>query len=169
MSSQHRVRLCRSSGEIEVEGPADFVEAWFERLWEKVKEVPYTTARSSPQGADSPASTVASVRTSTATADTQQGTQDVSESFGEYFARFRSGLKANDHALIAASFVQAHDSDNLCTTREINQALLEQNVKLGNPSEAMRQLVQYKRAFKVGKKFRVSNVGFDYLRTLELE
>jgi hypothetical protein len=44
--------------------------------------------------------------------------------------------------------------------------LIEQGIKLSNPSQSMADNLKAKRVFKVGKNWKISKSGEDYLRTL---
>jgi hypothetical protein len=103
-----------------------------------------------------------------AAANQPTGQQDLPELFGEYFAEFRSDVTDVDKVLIAASFVQARDSDRVFSTKAANQLLLDQNIKVANASENVRRLTQTKRVFLVADgRFRVSATGLEHLKTLK--
>jgi hypothetical protein len=96
------------------------------------------------------------------------GNGQLPELFGEYYGEFRPALSDTEKMLVAASFVQAKDQDHTFTTKDANQLLLDQNVKVGNPSESVRRLAQAKRVFvATGGEFRVSASGFEHLESLK--
>ncbi len=71
--------------------------------------------------------------------------------------------------LSAGAFVQSKDPDKVFSTKSANQLLIDQNIKISNPSESVRRLLSMKRAFVVSDgKFRVSAGGFEYLQTLKI-
>jgi hypothetical protein len=152
MSDAHiRVRANKHTGELEVEGPAEMVKEWWEKLWPSLNEA----GRSSTAISGQPRSQ----------APSNGNFPDV---FGEFYHEFRSDITDVDRVLIAAVFIQSKDSDKVFTTKNANQALLDQNVKVANASEAVRRLVNMKRAFVVSDgKFRVSSTGFDHLNSLK--
>ena len=95
------------------------------------------------------------------------GNGQLPELFGEYYGGFRSNLSDTEKMLVAATFAQGKDPDKTFTTKSASQLLLDQNVKIGNPSEAVRRLVHAKRVFvAVGGRFRVSASGYDFLKSL---
>ncbi len=145
-----RIRACASTGELEVEGPAAAATEWWNRLWPEVR-------------AGNRTRTPAQLRP-----DGETSEQEADAIFGEYFATIRLDITDVDKALAAAVFAQRTSADNTFSTKDVNQLLLEQNMKLTNPSESVRRLSASKRAFVVNKgRFRVSAVGLEYAQSLE--
>ena len=68
--------------------------------------------------------------------------------------------------LVAGYFAQQRAADNGFTTGEANTLLTEQGVKVGNPSQCVRQNLLAKRVFKHQGRYRVSQIGLDYLRQM---
>jgi hypothetical protein len=69
--------------------------------------------------------------------------------------------------LLAGAFAQSASDDNAFTTGEANQLLIEQGIKVGNPSQCMTNNLKAKRVFKVpGNKYRVSKQGHEHLQKL---
>jgi hypothetical protein len=148
-----RVRINRSSGELEVEGSETQVTEWWEKLW--------------PQLVEGRADTLPTAVTPRVTSSQSNGHQDVPEIFGEYFSAFRSDVTDVDKILIAASFVQAREPERVFSTKAANQLLVDQNIKVANASQNVRRLTQTKRVFVVSDgRFRVSATGLDHLKTL---
>jgi hypothetical protein len=151
-----RIRANRSSGELEVEGPLQVVTEWWDRLWPDVRGA-------APFGAplNGDAARPAAVR--------KDGSSPLPEIFGEYYSTFKPDVTDVDKILIAGAFTQGRDSERVFTTKSANQLLVDQNVKVTNASENVRRLIQTKRAFVVSEgKFRVSAIGLDYLRSLQV-
>ena len=146
-----RVRANRTTGEVEIEGPANTVAEWWNKLWpEMSNQRGSAQAQSSnvrqPSGSNSP----------------------LPDFFGEYYTEFRSDISDVDKVLVAAAFIQSRDQERMFTTKEANQALLDQNIKVTNASENVRRLIQTKRVFVVSNgRYRVSAGGFDHLNTLK--
>ncbi len=154
---QLRVRANPSTGELEIEGPAEAVAEWWERLWPQLSD----SVRSGAKGTDVAVAENPLLRQS-------QPFGGLPSVFGEFFAEFRSDVSDVDKVLIAAAFVQCNDTDRTFVTKAANQLLLDQNVRVANASENVRRLVQTKRAFVVsGGRFRVSTNGFEYLKSLK--
>jgi hypothetical protein len=148
-----RVRANRSTGELEVEGSPTTVQEWWDKLW------PELIAGSIP-----PQHLTKTQQRVVATGN-DGGIPDV---FGEFYTQFRSDITDVNRMLIAGAFVQGRDPDRIFTTKNANQLLMDQNVKLANPSECVRRLIQTKRAFVVSEgRFRVSASGFEHLNSLK--
>jgi hypothetical protein len=153
--SEHiRIRANRSTGELEIEGSLQVVAEWWERLWPQLREIAPAAA---------PVIQLPRQSLPTATSNAQHP-----EVFGEYFSEFRSDVTDVDKVLIAGVFVQGKDPERVFSTKNANQLLLDQNIKVANASECVRRLLHTKRAFVVSEgKFRVSATGFDHLKTLK--
>lgn len=148
-----RVRASRSAGELEIEGSPDLVREWWDELWPDVgaeSNVPNSAARRSVRSRPS-----------------VDGESDLPEIFGEFFHEFRSDSTDVDKVLIAGAFVQGKDDDRTFTTKNANQLLIDQNIKVANASECVRRLLATKRAFVVSDgRFRVSSTGLEHLKAL---
>ena len=148
------------TGEIEVEGAPELVAEWWDRIWPQLSE---------NTGGKNAAGRFPALHRETSTAPTA-GNTHVPEVFGEFFNDFRSDVTDVDKMLIAGAFVQAKDPDRAFATKNANELLMDQNVKLTNASECVRRLIASKRAFVVAEgKFRVSAQGFERLKSLKLQ
>ena len=70
-----------------------------------------------------------------------------------------------DRMLVAGYFAQQSGADNGFATGD-NHLPTEQGVKVGNPSQCVKQNLLAKRVFKHQGRYRVSQIGLDYLRQL---
>jgi hypothetical protein len=87
--------------------------------------------------------------------------------FGSFIQRLPSSATEVDTMLAAGYFAQTVSSDDTFATAEANKRLLEQGIKLGNPSQCVRQSLVAKRVFLVARgRFRVSQHGRTHLRQL---
>ena len=87
--------------------------------------------------------------------------------FGPFIQRLPSTATEVDTMLAAGFYAQAASSDDTFATAEANKRLLEQGIKLGNPSQCVRQSLVAKRVFLVARgRFRVSQHGRAHLRQL---
>ena len=69
--------------------------------------------------------------------------------------------------LAAGYYVQQHAADDSFATADANKRLTEQGIKLGNPSQCVKQSVLSKRVFMVTRgRYRVSQHGRQHLRQL---
>ena len=86
--------------------------------------------------------------------------------FGELLQRLPRTATDVDRMLIAGYCAQRDGSDNGFGTGDANRLLTEQGVKVGNPSQCVKQNLLAKRVFKHQGRYRVSQIGLDYLRQL---
>lgn len=154
MSEAHiKVRANRTTGELEVEGPAAAVAEWWAKLWPKLNERPVAAADGASQQQ----------------APISAGDGELPDGFGEFYTEFRSDVTEMDKVLIAGAFIQGRQADRTFTTKAANQLLLGQNTKVANASENVRRLIRAKRVFVVANGvFRVSAPGLDRLETLKI-
>lgn len=87
-------------------------------------------------------------------------------SFGELLHHLPRAASDVDRILVAGHYVQARSNDRSFSTGEANALLTEQGVKLGNPSQCVKQNVIAKRVFKHQGRYRVSQTGADHLRQI---
>jgi hypothetical protein len=87
-------------------------------------------------------------------------------SFGELLHHLPRAASDVDRILVAGHYVQARSNDRSFSTGEANALLTEQGVKVGNPSQCVKQNVIAKRAFKHQGRYRVSQTGADHLRQI---
>jgi hypothetical protein len=87
-------------------------------------------------------------------------------SFGELLHHLPRAASDVDRILVAGHFVQARSNDRSFSTGEANALLTEQGVKVGNPSQCVKQNVVAKRVFKHQGRYRVSQTGDDHLRQI---
>lgn len=150
MGAQARVRLDLGQRAFEVEGTESFVREMVERL-EAVLQVEGGGDASLPV-AEPPASAVPS---------------PVLGTFGEFVQRLPGSATEVDRMLAAGYWAQRQSVDDAFATADANRRLVEQGVKLGNPSQCVRQSLTAKRVFAVQRgRFRVSQLGRQYLRQL---
>ncbi|MEK0082308.1 hypothetical protein [Benzoatithermus flavus] len=151
-----RLRINLTQREFEVEGSEDFVQGFAERFQELLEEFENVSA--------APLSAVAT------TAPAEGRAADVASSlgsFGEYIMRLPSNSTDVDKMLAAGYFVQQQSADDAFGTADANKRLTEQGIKLGNPSQCVKQSLMAKRVFMISKgRYRVSQPGRAYLRQL---
>jgi len=128
------------TGELEIEGAATVVGEWWEKIWPQLG--------GSAAGAKAAAAGAVHPRHLSAI-PASNGDGELPDVFGEFFNEFRADVTDVDKMLIAGAFVQAKDPDRAFTTKHANQLLMDQNVKLTNPSECVRSLIRTKRTFVV--------------------
>jgi hypothetical protein len=146
-----KLRINLAQREFEVEGSESFVKTYAERLDQLLGRLmdqpaaaqrPLVSAR--PDGDALPSA----------------GT------FGELLQRLPRGATDVDRMLVAGYFAQQRGADDGFATGEANTLLTEQGVKVGNPSQCVKQNLLAKRVFKHQGRYRVSQIGLDHLRQL---
>jgi hypothetical protein len=149
-----RLRINLSQREFEVEGSEAFVkgyaqrfDAWLGRLNDSVEAPPATQP---PKAARAPARAAGSG----------------AETFGELLQRLPRAASDVDRMLAAGYFAHMRSADKSFSTGEANTLLTEQGVKVGNPSQCVRQNLAAKRVFKHLGRYRVSQTGLDHLRQM---
>lgn len=159
MNSQStRLRINLSTREIEIEGSEEFVREYAQRLEDAIsllmkpsKHEPVSAAKIGVQEEDS-----------------VPPMKEIPEIFGEFFAQFPRGISDNDKVLVAAYYTQTRDPEKKFKTKEANNYLKEQGIKVANASEAVRQQIRMKRMFSVGKgSYKVSQQGLEYIESLK--
>lgn len=139
------VRINFRVGEIAVSGPKEVVDEYLDRYSELADVQPEPARKALPSE-----------------------TNEVPDEFGAYLQLFPTSVSDVDRALIAANFVQRGSQEDSFSTRELNQQLVEQGIRLSNPSESVRQNVRSRRAFALSRgRFRVSKQGVAHLSTLQ--
>lgn len=152
-----RIRVSIGNATLELEGAPDWVAQYDDDLKKMLDRVSATSllplpGASVPESPSGPAST--SIR----------GDED----FGEVLQTLPKGSSATDQMLLAGWFAQQSKPDNAFATRDASALLLEQGVKVGNPSQCMTNNLKAKRVFKVsGGGYRVARAGTEYLSELQ--
>jgi hypothetical protein len=94
------------------------------------------------------------------------GRYEESHLLGELLARMPRAATDVDRVLVAGYFAQQNGADNGFGTGEVNALLAEQGIAVGNPSQCVKQNLLAKRIFKHQGRYRISQIGLDYLRQL---
>ena len=152
MDQRGRLRINLTPRDFEVEGSEEFVRSFADRIQELLDQLdvppppPAASARE-PSAAD-------------------PGSTDLG-TFGEFLLRLPSSATDVDKMLAAGFYVQAGSADDAFTTADANRRLTEQGIKLGNPSQCVKQSLLAKRVFLLSKgRYRVSQQGRAHLRQL---
>ncbi|HEX2527468.1 MAG TPA: hypothetical protein VHL31_14370 [Geminicoccus sp.] len=149
---QAKLRVNLAQREFEVAGSEEFVRAYAERIEALLDRL-----------AGDPVA-IASLPAEVAIRDQDA---DALGEFGSYIQRLPGTATEVDTMLAAGFFAQAASADDTFATAEANKRLLEQGIKLGNPSQCVRQSLVAKRVFLVARgRFRVSQHGRAHLRQL---
>jgi hypothetical protein len=154
-----RLKINLSQGEFEVEGSEAFVNRYAERIdalfaalrHGRTPERPLTIG---PAALAKPAN------------GSGAATPDAPEHIGEWLQHLPRSATDVDRMLLAGYFAQLRSGDNSFGTGEANALLTDQGIKVGNPSQCVKQNLVAKRVFKHHRRYRVSQTGLDQLRQL---
>jgi hypothetical protein len=145
-----RIKISLESGELEVEGPQAFLNKYegvisslLERLVNQTPKINGPSSRPAPV----------------------IGAPLEIDSFPEALHGMVS-TSGTDQIFVAGHFASQASHDGTFSTGEANKLLLEQGIKLPNPSQSLKNNLTAKRVFKAGSKFKISKTGSDHLRTL---
>ena len=154
---QYRLRVSPKTGEFEIEGSEEFVEKYWGELRPLIDRRPAADSEEADAG----------VR---AERPSERGdTKSLPENFGEFRNSFRK-LSQLEEMLVAGYFVQSSNEDAVFTNREANQLLIEQGVKITNPSQCTTDNKNKGLAFKVkARTFRVSEKGKQRISELTVQ
>jgi hypothetical protein len=148
---RNRIRIAVGGRELELEGDETFLAAHKETL-----DVLLAAVRAERSGRVSGGGGEVS-----GSAPALSGAE-----FGEQLGALPRSATATDQVLLAGRFAQLASEDNAFATKDANALLLEQSIKVGNPSQCMANNLAAKRVFKVGGKYRVSRAGEEHLASL---
>ena len=149
-----RISVTVGNSRLDLEGPEPFIANYEESLNRMLDRLASDAATStdSPPPAESE---------STPSHESGLGGLE----FGEALQMLGSA-SGTDQILLAGKFVQDASEDRTFDTRDANQLLIDQSIKLANASNSMKRNLTRKRVFKVGGKFRVSRTGEEHLASL---
>lgn len=156
MVDRARFRINLAQRELEIEGSEAFVAGYADRIEALLSllEQPGTFEAAPMSAGDGAGS-------ATAGAGSSLG------EFGEYIQRLPSSATEVDKMLAAGFWVQLQSPDDAFATAEANRRLTEHGIKLGNPSQCVKQSQLARRVFMVQRgRYRVSQIGRTYLRQL---
>lgn len=156
LEQRFRLSLSLSSRTFEVEGSESFVREQAQRLEALLLSLEPGEAEGAAASEPAAESYAAPTRPS-----------DGLGEFGAFIQRLSPGATDVDRMLAAGFYVQQESSDDAFATADANRRLLEQGIKLGNPSQCVRQSLVAKRVFKTSaNRYRVSQNGRQHLRHL---
>lgn len=142
MDERARVRINLAQREVEIEGPRDFVDGYGARLERLLAAL--------ESGAPAPAA---------------PSGEDESSSFGAFIQHLPASATDVDRMLAAGYWVQRRSGDDAFATAEASRRLVEHGLKIGNPSQCVKQAQLAKRVFVHQRgRYRVSQAGRQYLR-----
>ncbi len=165
MEDSTRIRISLTQQEVEVEGREAFVrdllprlEALLARLGKAKADLPSLAAGPAAATPPSPG------RAETAVPASPRRALPL---FGEFIHHLPADATEVDKMLAAGFWVQLHSPERSFATAEASRRLAEHGIRIGNPSQCVRQNIQAKRVFLVRKgRYRVAQAGVEHLRRL---
>jgi len=154
MVDEARLRISLAAGELELAGSAEF----FAQYDEVVREV---LARLT----DPARLTVAGPAVGQAAAQhlnghpADGGIAAALPEFGGALHRLSNNASGTDQILVAGYYASRRRPDRTFGTSDANTLLVEQGIKLANPSQSLKNAMDSKRVFKAGKNFKLSRDG----------
>ena len=153
-----RLKINLSQGEFEVEGSEAFVTRYAERI-------DALFAGLGNGGAlDRPPETAAAPSAKPVNGELFKA--EAPDNIGEWLEHMPRSSTDVDRMLLAGYFAQLRSGDQSFGTGEANTLLTDQGIKVGNPSQCVKQNLVAKRVFKHQRRYRVSQTGLDQLRQL---
>ena len=154
LDQRGRLRINLTQREFEVEGSEEFVRSFADRIQELLRPAGRTAAAASGPPAREPSGRRPAAR-------------PISAASASSCCACRPRATDVDKMLAAGFYVQASSADDAFATADANRRLTEQGIKLGNPSQCVKQSLLAKRVFLVSKgRYRVSQPGRAHLRQL---
>lgn len=157
MGSGSSIRICLSTGELEVAGDDEFIARFGDDVAAMLTRLRSQAVAPGQPGGDGGGEQSAP--------DGQSGSAKQPE-FGEVLHGLPNGATGTDQILLAGYFAQHNSKENSFATGEANALLVEQGVKLSNPSQSLKHSLTAKRVFKVGSRYRISRTGEQHLQSL---
>jgi len=155
MENSARIRINLSSNEFEIEGTEQFVKEYYEKIETMLSALPSTTP---------PMPTPPETGGTPPPSGPDTG---LPSTFGEYFHSFPNTITDVDRILIAGHYIESQSTDNLFTTEPANKLLVDQGIKLSNPSDCVSKNKRAKKVITISKgKFRVSPKGIAHINKL---
>ena len=142
-----RLRVSMGTQELELEGPVEFIEQYDAPIANVLRRF----ASELPASGETP---------------TAPELHTTEHEFGEALHTLPDDASGTDQILLAGRFAQRASDTNTFSTREANELLKEQDVKLSNASQFLKVNLKAKRVFKFEGGYRVSQVGERHLDSL---
>ncbi len=156
-----RLKINLFQGEFEVEGSEAFVQRYAERIDDLFSRLHQGERGEGPVTLSAVAAPSASLSEVNG-----QSTIDAPGHIGEWLEHLPRSSTDVDRMLLAGYFAQLRSGDQSFGTGEANTLLTDQGIKVGNPSQCVKQNLVAKRVFRHQRRYRVSQTGLDQLRQL---
>ncbi len=151
MESENKVRINLTTREFEVFGSEKFVNSYAD----KVEELYSMLKTAIPPKRSNGTAAIENIL---------DENESSSMEFGEMLHKLTDSATDADKMLLAGWSIQSQSSDNSFNTKEANDLLKDQGVKLVNAAQAVKSNTDKKRVFVLQKgRFRVSKLGVDLI------
>jgi hypothetical protein len=148
-----RIRVNLVQRELEVEGSEAFVARYGERFEALLDALTASAPAPGPAPAGAPVESRPPV--------------EALGSFGAFVQHLPRGATDVDRILAAAYYAQAQSGDNAFATADANRLLADQGIRIGNPSQCVKQNLLARRVFTLQRgRYRVSQQGVQQLGQL---
>jgi len=162
MEGNAKIRINLNLREFEIEGSEDFINSHSEKIDSFLEILKTTPPTPQPTIIQQPV-----VLSTTQNPAPNPKLGSIPETFGEYLHLLSNNAKDIDKVLLAGHFAQASSESGSFSTSDTTQLLIDQGIKLTNPSQTIKNNLDTKRIIKLSKgKFKVSKDGADYLQQL---
>jgi len=156
-----RLRIDLAQRSIEIEGREAFVESFGERIECLLERLLAITAEPPPPLEEAP---IRAERPVPAEAEPPQAPL---EPFGAFLHRLPNAATEVDRMLAAGYHLERQTADGTFATADANKLLAEHGIKIGNPSQCVRQSAMAKRVFTFTRgRYKVSQEGRRHLDRL---
>jgi hypothetical protein len=167
MEEKAKIRINLTSREFEVEGSEEFITKYDETIASFLEKIYLEDDNRNQSKTNSGVEQSKVQITNTKTIEVDDNNDDIDDSsFGELYNKLPNSAKDVDKMLLAGYFVQLSTDDKVFTTRAASGLLLEQGVKLTNPSASMKANMSTKKVFKHKGHYRISETGISYIKGL---
>lgn len=156
MADKAKIRINLTTREIELEGEETFIEKYTDIINDYLEVIKHPLSHNI---------TVASEDEIQISNVPNVSPSSMPDSFGEYYSRFPKSMKDVDKILVAGYFIQ-QKTGNTFSSSEASSLLIEQGVKLSNAAAFLKANLESRKIFKHDGKFRLSELGVEYLRKL---
>ena len=157
MDEKARIRIDLAGREIEIEGREAFVERYAERIEVMIDRL--LSTEQTPPPIEIPA-------TGSAESVVEDALPDLGP-FGAYLHHLPTTATEVDKMLAAGFYLEQKSTDGTFATADANKRLAEHGIKIGNPSQCVRQSLMAKRVFTFSRgRYKVSEEGRRHLARL---
>jgi hypothetical protein len=163
-SKQMKIRISLITREVEFEGDLQLIK---ENFGEYIEEYLKALKKDPPKNSQSK-QTASSHEYASKSPGSNFDSSTIPDNFGEFYSRYPKSLSNVDKILLASYYIQNATDGKSFTVKDAEDILVEQGVSLSNAGVFNKSNISTKRVFKLsGKNFRISDIGVEYIKTLD--